>query len=632
MLQAIRDKITGWIATIFLGAIAVVFVFWGINFRTTATTYAAKVNGDRIPVETARRAWQQRQQQLQQMLRSELPAEMATAQQRALLDQLVRQKVLLQRAEKLGYRVSEAALASRVRGMPEFQVDGAFSGERYNLLLRQVGLSSSQFEADLSSELLLDQLQNGIVDSAFVTQAELDRRYALEKQEREVDYALIAAGDFAAGLTITDEQLQKWYDEHKSEFMTTEKVDFQYLEVTHASAEAAVQVTEEGLKDFYEQVKDRYESPERRHARHILINVGDGVDDAAALKKATELTAKAKGGADFGQLAKEDSQDAGSASQGGDLGWAERGLFVGPLEDALFSMSTGEIRGPVKGDSGYHIIKLDEIEAGHKLNFDEARQELEAEYRKERAQSIFSDESQKLADTAFASLTELDSAAKALSLPLQTVTGFTRQGGGEFGADPGVIEAVFSDDVLERRENSPLVTVGEDRAVVLRVTNHAPPEPRPMAEVRDQIQSQVRTKLTRDAAAAKGNEALERLRKGESWATVASSQALKPVGRRFINRQDAVAPQAVVRGVFAAPQPQISEAKPYYAGLSTDDGNFAVIQVTNARNAQPSAESAADKEARKRRAEQQAGSKEYAAYIAEAERNSKIVKNPTVFE
>jgi peptidyl-prolyl cis-trans isomerase D len=549
-----------------------------------------------------------------------------------VLDQLVRQELLTQRADDLGYRVSEHALAGNVRQRPEFQVDGKFSPERYNTLLRSAGYTAAQFERELANELLLDQLQSGVIESAFVTPAELDRRFALEKQEREVDYALIAAGDFASQITVTDEQIQKWYEDHKSEFMTAEKVDLQYIEVTLASAEAAVTVDEASLKDYYEQVKDRFESPERRRARHILINVGEGVDDAAAKKKAEDLTAKAKAGADFAQLARDNSQDAGSAAQGGDLGWAERGLFVGPFEDALFAMSAGEIRGPIKAESGYHIIKLDEIEAGRKLNFEEARQELEAEFRRERAQSIFADESQKLADTAFSSLTELDSVAKALNLPIHTVTGFTREGGGEFGGEPAVIEAAFSNDVLERRENSPLVSLGEDRALVLRVTNHMPPEARPLAEVRTQIQSQVKTQLMRDAAAAKGNDALARLRKGEGWAEVMTSKGLKPVGKRFLDRQDGVAPPAVVRGVFAAPQSLIAPGKPYFAGFTTDDGNFAVAMLTDVRKGDPTAESASDRAARKQRLQRQIGTIEYASYVTEAEHNATIVRNPKVFE
>ncbi len=365
MLQTIRDKISGIVAISFLGVIAVVFIFWGVDFQSGAQTYAAKVDGESIPLETVRRAWQQRQSQLQQMLRDELPPDMVKSQQTALLNQFVQESLLKQRAERFGYSVSDQELAARVMEYPQFQVDGKFSKDRYNALIRSSGLTETQFEAELQGGLLIDQLRNAVVESAFVAPYELDRRYAIEKQEREIDYALIPAADFAASTTITDEQVQKWYDENRDQYLLPETVDLQYLELTREQAESTIQVTEQGLKEFYDQVKDRFTSQERRHGRHILLTVGDGVDDAAAAKKAEELTAKAKGGADFAQLAKDNSKDPGSAPQGGDLGWAQRGMFVGPFEDALFAMSVGEIRGPVKTDFGYHVLKLEEVEAGH---------------------------------------------------------------------------------------------------------------------------------------------------------------------------------------------------------------------------------------------------------------------------
>src|SRR3990170_4931074 len=185
MLQTIRDKITGWVAGIFLGAIGVVFVFWGIDFQSSSGSFAAKVDGERIPVETVRRAWQQRQSQLQQMLRNELPPDMAKAQQNALLDQYIQQTLLTKRANDLGYKVSDEALAKRVMEIPQFQVDGKFSTYRYNALLRSNGLTETRFESELQAELLLDQLQNALVDSSFATPFELERRYALERQQRE---------------------------------------------------------------------------------------------------------------------------------------------------------------------------------------------------------------------------------------------------------------------------------------------------------------------------------------------------------------------------------------------------------------------------------------------------------------
>jgi len=636
MLQTIRDKISGTVAILFLGAIALVFIFWGaegvIDFNTGQRTYAAKVDGESIPTETVRRAWQQRQSQLQQMLRDELPPDMVKTQQAALLNQFVQESLLKQRAQRFGYSVSDQELAQRVMEYPQFQVDGKFSKDRYNGLVRSSGLTETQFEAELLNGLLIDQLRNAVVESAFVVPYELDRRYAMEKQEREIDYVLIAASAFEASTTITDEQVQKWYEENKNDYLLPETVNLQYVELTRQRAEGSIEVTDQALKDYYEQVKDRFTTQERRHGRHILITVADGVDDAAAKKKAEELTAQAKGGADFAQLAKDNSKDPGSAPQGGDLGWAQRGMFVGPFEDALFSMSAGEIRGPVKTDFGYHVMKLEEVEAGHVKTFEEARAEVEADYRKDRAQNIFYEESQKLADQAFAALTELDSVAKTLNLPLQTVTGFTREGGGDFGAEPSVIEAAFSDDVLQRRQNSPLVTVGEDRALVLRVTEHKAAEPRPLETVSAQIRAQLKTQRMREAAAAQGAFAMARLQKGEEWAGVMSAMKLAPVGKRFMTRQDSVTPPAIVRSAFNAPNNEISEAKPHFGGVTTDDGNYAVYAVTQVRNADPAKEAAAEKNARKRRAEVQHGNEEFAAYVDEAERTTKIVKNDKLFE
>lgn len=632
MLQTIRDKISGWVATIFLGAIAVVFVFWGVDFQSNASNVAATVNGERIPSETVRRAWQQRQTQIQQMMRGELPPDLVKAQQTALLDEFIRNRVLTQQAQDLGYRVGDETLAQRIREIPALQVDGKFDRDRYAMLLRQQGRTEPQFEAEFREDLAVGQIQSGIVDSAFVMPYELDRKFALQRQERELDYALIATSSFESQAKVTDEQIQAWYDSHKDNYLTPETVDLQYVELTRAQAQGGVAVTEEELKDYYEQSKERFESPERRQARHILITVGEGVDDASAQKKAEELTAQAKGGADFAELAKKNSKDPGSAVQGGDLGWAQRGMFVGPFEEALFSMTPGEIRGPIKTQFGYHVIQLQAVEPGKVRPYEEVRAEIEADYRNEKSQTVFYDQSQKLADLAFSSLTELDSVAKELQLPLKSINGFTREGGGDLGNDPNVLEAAFSDEVLQQGHNSPLVTVGDDRALVLRVSNHKPAEPRPLAEVRAQIEAQLRMQAAREAAEAKAKSALAKLEEGTAWAAVTADAGLTPVGKRYVNRQDGIAPPAIVRAAFAVEPKGVSESKPHYGTVATDDGNFAVFAVSGVRAGDAASEAAAERTARKRRDEQQAGNEEFAAYVAEVQRKAKIVRNDKVFE
>lgn len=632
MLQRIREKITGVVAWVFLAVIAVVFIFWGVDFGSSGPTYAAKVNGEQISAFEVRRVWQQQQSRLMQFLGAELPEDMVKAQQSAIIEQFVRETLLEQRAAQSGLRVSDAALVARLQQIPEFQVDGKFVKDRYFALLRANGMTEAQFERRVQSEMLITQLQTGVIDTAFVTAHELDRRYALEQQERALDYALIPAAAFADKVEITDEQIAKWYEDNRSEYLLPEKVDLQYLELTRDRAASAVQVTDEALRQYFEQVKDKFATAERRKARHILVTVGDGLGDAAAEKKAAELAEQAKGGADFAALAKEHSKDPGSAAQGGDLGWAERGMFVGPFEEALFSMTNGEVRGPVKTQFGYHVIKLEEIEAGHARTFDDVRAELEDEYRAEQAQTLFYEESQKLGDLAFEALTDLEPVASALNLQLKTVSGFTREGGGELGNDPEIIKAAFSDEVLEERRNSPLIAVGEDRAIVLRVTAHTPAEPRPLEEVREQIVSAIKTKESRDAARAKGEEALERLAKGEAWADVAQAVGLNPVGRRFVTRRDSIAPAAVVRAAFEVSKPGISESAPHYDGVTTDDGNYVVFQLSEVRDGVPATEAEAARTSRRRMVERQVGNEEFAAYVQEAERTAKIVRNLRVFD
>ncbi len=316
MLQTIRDKISGWFAAVFLGAVALVFIFWGIDFQAGAIADAARVNGEKISADVMLRAWQDRQSQLQQVMRTELPPDLVKAQQAALLDERIRVVLLTQRARKLGYRVSDTEVAQTILGFSELQVDGQFSRDRYTAILRQQGRSEAQFENELRTNLALNQLQTGIAASSFVTPRELERRRALEGEQREIAYAVIPASAFAGAVTVTEADVKAWYDSNSGDYRSPESVDVEFLDLRLADVERSVEVTDDTLKAFYEQTKERYETQERRHARHVLISVTDKLDDAAAQKLAEEVLARARAGEDFGKLAAQYSQDTGSAKQG----------------------------------------------------------------------------------------------------------------------------------------------------------------------------------------------------------------------------------------------------------------------------------------------------------------------------
>ena len=629
MLQQIRDKITGWFAAVFLGAIAIVFIFWGIQFESSVNAAAAKVNGEEISMQEVQRAWQDRQNELQQTLRDELPESLVKSEQQRLLEDFIRRELLVQRASDAGYRVSDADLVEAIAAIPALQVDGKISRDRYAAVLRSQGRTETQFENDFRRDLEVSQLSNAIGVAAFALPGELRRRVELEGETRDVEYAVLPAAGFAAGAAVTPEQISAWYEKNAADFRTPESVDLQYVRLDLADVAAGVEVTEDALREYYTQVApERYVSTERRRARHILIEAG--ADDAAARTKAEQLVARAKGGEDFAALASENSDDPGSKGQGGDLGWATRESFVAPFSDALFAMAPGEIRGPVQTQFGYHVIRLEEVDAAHQRSFEEVRDEIEADFRRERAQARFYEQSQALADEAFASLSELDSVASKMGLTLQTVTGFTRQGGGAFGAERKVIDAAFSDEVLQERQNSPAISLGEESVVVLRVTDHQPPAQRPLDDVRAEIETTLRNQAARQAAETAAKAAVERLAAGSSLGAVAMELGAQTTGPATFARGDEAIPLELRKAVFQAPAPAQGAAS--YGTAVLPSGDAVVFAVNAARAGALSPEAAAQFADSVQRTARQTALAEFAAYLAELERNAKVTRNPKVFE
>ena len=633
MLQQIRDRISGWFAALFLGAIAVVFVFWGIQFESSVSTEAARVNGEDIPAQVVQKAWQDRQSELQQQLRDELPRELVASEQARLVDDFVDRELIVQRAREGGYRVSDRELAEALQKIPALQVDGRFSRDRYAALLRQQGRNEPEFEREFRRDLESAQLRNAILVSSFVTPGELQRRVRLEGETREITYAVVPAAAHASAGAVTPEQVAAHYEANESQYMTQESVSLQYLRLDLAEVAAGVQVTEDALRRYYEENAARNETPERRKASHILIESGG--DDAAAKKKAEALLARAKAGEDFAALARENSDDPGSKAAGGDLGWSTREAYVKEFADALFTMSEGEIRGPVRTQFGYHILRLEGIEKPKVRSFEEVRAEIEPEFRREQAQALYYEKSQQLADESFAALSELDSVAQKLGLPLQAVERFTRQGGGALGGDRRLVEAAFAPDVLQDRQNSPPIALGDESVIVLRVTDHRPAQQRPLEEVRGEITARLGQEAARKAAADAAAALAARVTAGEGFAGVAGSAGLAVTPAQAVSRDGpkagnaAPVPPELLEAVYLAPHP--AAGKPSAGHVTLASGDQAVFVVSDVRPGELDAAAAAELPQRAQQAAQLNGAVEFTAYLEEMKRTSKIRINEKLF-
>jgi peptidyl-prolyl cis-trans isomerase D len=630
MLQKIRDSLQSqrWLAGAVLGVLALVFAAWGaygiVDLNIAGGDYAAKVAGEKISIEDARQAWSQQQGEWQQRFGGELPDEFKRQLQSELLEDLVRSTALSAHARELGYRVTDEQIRTALREIPAFQIDGKYSPQVARERLAQAGISLPAFEADLRRGLQRTQIQRGIQASDFVTSSELERLHGLEDEQREVRYATLTSDKFAGNATVADTDVQEYLKKHQSNYMTPESVRLAYGELRLDQLAAQVPVTDAELREAYDKSKVGFVQPEKRRARHILIK-----DDPTALKKAQEVLAEAKSGADFSALAKKYSTDAGSAAQGGDLGWAERSYFVAPFADALFSMSPGEIRGPVKTQFGYHILKLDEIQPGKTRAFAEVRPELEAQVRRDQASDQLGDAQERIARRLEESGADFEALVKEFSLHTGEVPSFERgSGGAPLGGAPELQEVVFSTPVLQEKRIGGPIVLGEDRLIVVKVLEHRLPAPRPMSEVREQVIAAIRKERGAAAAEKAADAARARLLSGASFDDVTQKLGVSSEPARFISRNDTAVPTPIRTVVFAAPKPK---GKPLYRTATLEDGAAAIVAVTAAR-LDPTGIAGEARAARIAQAAAQHGTGDVAAYIEELRRNADVSKNSKAFE
>src|ERR1035441_10026630 len=457
MLQSISDKLKSqrWLMTGLLGLLALIFAAWGaygiVNVSFSPQDYGLKVNGERVSTETLNRAWQERQAQYAQALNgATFPPAQTRMLQQQLLNEYVRETLLRQRAQASGYRASDAQVLAAYQSEPGFQVDGKFSALAAKTMLAQIGLTPETYEAERRQALQISQLTEGIQLSDFLTAAQLNRIYALENEQREVRYALLPAERYAAAAKIDDAQIKAWYDAHPGDYMSPESVRLQYAQLSLDAIAGQITVKDEDLQAYYDKNKSRYSENEKRHAHHILISIGDAKDasaDAAALAKAQRVLAELKAGKDFGELARKYSGDPGSATQGGDLGWAEQSAYVGAFAAALFKMQPGLTSDPVKTQFGYHIIKLDEIRPAHVLTLADGRARIGAESARAQASENFGDREEQLQQKLEkGESNDLATLATQFGLQLGEVKDFSRSGGAPLGGKPELVQAAFSGD------------------------------------------------------------------------------------------------------------------------------------------------------------------------------------------
>ncbi len=648
MLQRIRDGLQGqkWLAFGLLGLIGATFVFWGgtssLDSSGVANSAVAEVDGIEIPAAEANREWSETQARWSRQFNTEIPAEQRAAMQQNILDRLILMKLIEKRMHDERYRVSQANVLAQFQKDPNFQgPEGKFDATTARLALAQMNKSETEYFADTRRDILINQLQQGIGGSYFLTRSEAQRLFNLENEEREVQYAQLAADKFAGTEPIDDAAVKAYYDKNGDRFMTTESVALEYAELRLEQLATQVAPTEADLQKIYDDNRASYVLDERRRARHIVIALNgetqngenqngenQNAGDAAALKKAESVAAEARTGKDFAELAKKYSADA-TAGQGGDLGFVLKKDFEGPIGDTLFAMKVGEVSAPVKSQFGYHILKLEEVQAGIAKPFAEVRAELDSQYRQDRAADLFGERQEQISERIEKGATDIDHLAQELGLTRGSIPEFLRGGGAEpLGSSVDLQQTVFSDATLNQGRIGGPVGLGEDRLVLVKVTAHHKAVVKPLTVVNDEIVALLKQERGVAAAKAAADAALAKLAAGEKLDALAKTLNIAVEPARFVSRGDPSIPAALRTAIFEAPRPTET---PVIKSATLDDGSTALFVVTRTRVADTSANPMLAQQ-QDAMLKQRLAQGELATYVTEAKRKAKIVKNLSAFE
>ena len=608
MLQTLRDKTSGWIATVILGLLIIPFAFFGMEsyLSQKVDTYAARIAQPPTWWPSAPQAWpvsylwkthdidaqdyRQRLETMRMRLRDEQgdafdsKAFESAENKREILEDMIDEQLMRLAAESDGIVVSDAEIRREIQQIPDFQVDGRFDADRYQMLLASQNPPQTPrtFEQTVRDNLQYGLIPSRLARSGFVTDMELDRLMRLLGERRDISFVVMppAAVDTSP---VTPAQIQAWYESHAREYRSPETVRLEYVEVDATALPMPV-ADEAALRKLYDEQAAKYSTSEQRSVSHILVQVAADASDAdknAAEARAKKIAEQARAqGADFAALARANSDDAGSKANGGSLGWLTKGGMPGAFDDAAFAMRAGEVRGPVKTDFGWHVIKLDELRAGTRQPFEAVRPQLEQELVEGGRERAFNELSGKLVDAIYKNPNSLEPAARSMGLVVQTTPAFPRGGGPGIASDQKVLRAAFSDTLIRDGTASDPIELSPTRTVLIRVIEHKPEAALPLSQVGNAVVLAIRSDRQRKAAEAAA-EALVKAAKASGLPAAATAATLPMGEANDVRRGSPVPSREAVEAFFRVPRPQDNLIP---VGKTEVGGQFIVFAIRAVRD------------------------------------------------
>jgi peptidyl-prolyl cis-trans isomerase D len=570
------------IAQFILALIMVPFAFFGVDYYfrgSSGVGEVAKFDGGKITEAEFAQAIRDQQEQLRRSAQGVDPAILDNPEVRFnLVQNMLRERLVEKKSTDLHFRVSNDEVFERISADPRFREGGRFSLDVYKNLLSQAGIAAPAFEENMRRQILSERIVDPISRGGVVPKASVVAFVGLVEQQREVESANIDVEAFVKDVTVDAAKEKAFYDANAAAFKTPEEAKFEYVVLTQDALLAQIAVTPEEVKAQYDSAAKTYRQEEQRQAAHILIAVKPDASEAeraAAKATADEIAAQVKANpAKFGDLAKQRSQDPGSAPQGGDLGSNPRGAMVKAFDDAVFAMKPGEITGPVQSEFGWHVIRLIGVTPEKARSFDEVKTQIEADLRRQKVGQKFAAAADQFQNLVYEQADSLAPVAKALGLTIQTSQLVTRAQAQQIALGSAkLVQALFSPESIAAKRNTDAIEVGNGAMMAARLIEYKPSAVRPFDDVKAEIHRQLVRQGASELAQKAGREKLALLEQGKSdkEAGVVFS---KPVALVRNRQQPGFAPEAVTR-IF-----QLDPAKlPVYMGAPGEGGGFSIFRL-----------------------------------------------------
>ena len=582
LMQKIRSWTTGWIAGVIMGLIIITFAVWGINFADQGSEpVVASVNGKDIKLRQFQQAYNNFRDQMQKYTGKSLTPGEEELLKKQTLDKLIQDEIINQATVDNGLQISDAVIRKAITNIDVFNGENGFDRGAYEIGVMQMGMTTAVFERQLRQELMANQLQYAVTNSAFVSEKEAVWLTRINKQTRDLTYTILPADELKDSIEISDDAIEQYYNKTSQGLSDPEQVRVAYLELSVEKLAEDIEIVEEALRSYYDDNKDKYDVKEQRKVHIVDFKLALNAEDKdieIASSKAEKIRKLIASGISFTDIA--EKHDDGSAPEMlvSEHGFLARGILPKEVDEAVFSMSEGELSEVMRTDRGLHVFRVEGIKGGINNTFENAKEEVEKDYKRSEAEHKYFDLADTLVTLAYEHADTLEVAAEEVGIEIQESDSFSRNSATGILAEPKVLAASFDKEAIKSGENSEAIELNNNRLLVLQVLEHFPAEKKSLEAVREQVAQILKTEKASKMQREKGQEILQQLQQGSNLSQVAEALGFEWSQAEGVTRDDVSVNRKILRTAFKLGKPERDGLT--FGGVEIGKEDYAVVAVS----------------------------------------------------